>query len=153
PPPNESLQDGGFLVLANPANATASPFGWHDTNGVAGPEFTDTRGNNVDAHLDRNADNVADTTPPRPAGGSTPDFGGYTFNPALAPSTLQNENAAVVNLFFMNNFIHDVHYQYGFTEAAGNFQTNNYGKGGIGADAVQADAQDGSGTDNANFAA
>ncbi|MBX7105218.1 MAG: M36 family metallopeptidase [Gemmataceae bacterium] len=149
--PSESPQDGRSAVITNAANATASPFGWHDTNGVAGAEFTDTRGNNVDAHLDRNADNAADTSPARPDGGSNLNFSGFLFNPALEPTALQNQNAAVVNLFHMNNVLHDVHYQYGFTEAAGNFQTNNYGKGGSGNDAVQADAQDGSGTNNANF--
>src|SRR5262249_44568571 len=51
--PNESPQDGGFSVVTDPQDPVASPFGWHDTNGVAGAEFTDTRGNNVDAHLDR----------------------------------------------------------------------------------------------------
>src|SRR5262249_19055251 len=49
------------------------------------------------------------------------------------------------------NWYHDRLYQLGFTEAAGNFQSNNFGRGGLGNDAVQADAQDGSGTDNANF--
>ncbi len=44
-----------------------------------------------------------------------------------------------------------MHYQYGFTEAAGNFQLNNYGRGGSGNDPVYADDLDGSGTDNANF--
>src|SRR5262249_45037470 len=57
-----------------------------------------------------------------------------------------------VNLFYVNNLLHDVHYHYGFTEAAGNFQFNNYGRGGLGNDAVQADAQDGGGTNNAHFA-
>jgi hypothetical protein len=47
---------------------------------------------------------------------------------------------------------HDTLYRHGFTEAAGNFQVNNFGKGGAGNDPVQAEAQDGSGTDNANFA-
>ncbi|MGH2684919.1 MAG: M36 family metallopeptidase, partial [Actinomycetota bacterium] len=42
--------------------------------------------------------------------------------------------------------------RYGFTEAAGNFQVNNYGRGGEGNDSVRAEAQDGSGTNNANFA-
>ena len=42
-------------------------------------------------------------------------------------------------------------YQYGFDEAAGNFQANNYGRGGSGNDSVLAEAQDGSGTNNANF--
>ena len=39
----------------------------------------------------------------------------------------------------------------GFTETAGNFQQNNFARGGAGNDEVQADAQDGGGTDNANF--
>jgi len=35
---------------------------------------------------------------------------------------------------------------------SGNFQENNFDKGGLGVDAVQANCQDGSGTNNANFA-
>ena len=42
-------------------------------------------------------------------------------------------------------------YVYGFDEAAGNFQENNYGNGGAGSDSVNSEAQDGSGTCNANF--
>jgi hypothetical protein len=57
----------------------------------------------------------------------------------------------VTNLFYWNNIVHDVFYGYGFDEAAGNFQQNNYGKGGVGNDYVRAEAQDGSGTNNANF--
>ena len=147
--PAESPQDGGFTILNNPHDTTASPFGWHDTDGVAGAEFTDTRGNNVDAHLDTNADNVADGT--RPDGGAALNFSGFTFNPAGAPTTAQNQAMAQLNLFYAINYIHDVQYKYGFDEAAGNFQVNNYGNGGLGGDAVQADAQDGSGTNNANF--
>jgi Fungalysin metallopeptidase (M36)/Bacterial Ig-like domain (group 3)/Fungalysin/Thermolysin Propeptide Motif len=155
PIPNESPQDGGFAVQTNPADATASPYGWHDTNGAAGAEFTDTRGNNVDAHLDTNADNVPDADEggaARPDGGSSLDFSGYTFDASQGPGTTQNQNIAQVNLFYVNNIAHDIHYHYGFTEAAGNFQVNNYGNGGSANDAVQADAQDGSGTNNANFA-
>ncbi len=40
------------VLVDNPANALASPFGWHDTNGVAGAEFTTTQGNNVHAYVD-----------------------------------------------------------------------------------------------------
>jgi hypothetical protein len=57
----------------------------------------------------------------------------------------------VANLFYFNNIIHDFSYGLGFTEAAGNFQTNNFGRGGTGNDSVRAEAQDGSGTNNANF--
>src|SRR5207237_743024 len=48
--------------------------------------------------------------------------------------------------------MHDMSYQYGFTEAAGNFQQSNLNRGGKGVDYVIADAQDGSGSSNANFA-
>jgi hypothetical protein len=58
----------------------------------------------------------------------------------------------VQNLFFLNNTIHDILYRHGFDEAAGNFQVDNFGKGGEGDDPVRAEAQDGGGTDNANFA-
>ena len=82
-----------------------------------------------------------------------PGFQRFHVQPDAAPrSAVQNQMAAQVNLFYINNLLHDIHYQYGFTEAAGNFQVNNYGHGGIGNDPVQADAQDGSGTNNANFA-
>ena len=58
----------------------------------------------------------------------------------------------VTNLFYYNNIMHDFSYRLGFTETARNFQTNNYGRGGLGNDSVRAEAQDGSGTNNANFA-
>ncbi|WP_238537822.1 M36 family metallopeptidase [Zavarzinella formosa] len=158
--PNESVQDGGFSLITNPQDPTASPFGWHDTNGVAGAEFTDTEGNNVDAHLDRDGNDSPDAGS-RPSGGASLDFSSYTFNPSLAPSATVNENASVLNMFYANNILHDIHYHYGFTESAGNFQVNNYGKGGTGGDAVQADGQDKAdlpydpndpNIDNANFA-
>jgi hypothetical protein len=38
-----------------------------------------------------------------------------------------------------------------FTEAARNFQQDNFGRGGLGNDFVRAEAQDSSGTNNANF--
>ena len=69
----------------------------------------------------------------------------------LGPEEAQNLEASVVNLFYWNNIVHDVMYYYGFDEVAGNFQENNYGNGGSGSDPVIADAQDGSGTNNANF--
>ena len=145
--PLESPNDGASTLVWNPADALASPFGWHDTNGATGAEYTRTRGNNVHAYTDIDANNAVDT-------GSDPDGGAnlqfnYAFDPTKAPSL--NRPPAVVNLFYWNNIVHDVFYQYGFNEAAGNFQVNNYGRGGAGNDYVQAEAQDGSGTNNANF--
>jgi len=103
--------------------------------------------NNVDAHLDRDANNQPDS--PRLA---TPD-GNFSFPIDLArpPTAENNQKAAQVNLFYWVNRYHDILYTFGFTEAAGNFQSDNFGLGGQGNDAIQADAQDGSGTNNANF--
>ncbi len=142
----ESPSHGSRSIVTDPAVASASPFGWHDTNGASGAEFTTTRGNNVWAQDDTNGNNGTGVAP---NGGSSLNFD-FPLNLNNAPSTFLP--AATTNLFYWNNIMHDVWYQYGFTEAAGNFQENNYGKGGAGSDSVNADAQDGSGTNNANFA-
>ena len=63
-----------------------------------------------------------------------------------------NKERAATKSLYLNNVIHDELYRHGFTEAAGNFQENNFGRGGRGSDSVNAEAQDGGGTDNANFA-
>ena len=76
----------------------------------------------------------------------------YTQNPAQAPTTTANLNAARVNAFYLVNAYHDTLYQYGFTESAFNFQDNNFGKGGAGSDRIRMSVQDTSGTNNANFA-
>jgi extracellular elastinolytic metalloproteinase len=115
---------------------------------------TVTTGNNVDAYLDTDANNqpdpinAADLQNGR-AFSSIQDFT-FPFTPDVDPRT--QRAAAVANLFYFNNIIHDFSYQLGFTESAGNFQTNNFGRGGTGNDPVKAEAQDGSGTNNANFA-
>jgi len=146
PLPAESPNHGGVQIVNDPADAVASPFGWHDTNGVAGAEFTITRGNNVFAKDDISGDNVAGSSPD---GGATLNFNfPYNFN----THPLNMVDATTVNLFYMNNMMHDVWYHYGFDEVSGNFQENNYGNGGVGDDSVDADAQDGSGFNNANFA-
>ena len=145
-PPVDNPLDGGRQMVVNPANSIASPFGWHDTNGIAGSEFTDTRGNNVFAQDDIDASNSGGQ---RPNGGAGLLFD-FPFDETQAPSTYLE--AATTNLFYVNNILHDVHQSYGFTEVAGNFQFLNYSGQGLGNDAVQADAQDGSGTNNANFA-
>lgn len=137
----------GRLLLNDPHLPSASPFGWHDTNGVAGAEYTITRGNNVYAYTDTDDNNVPDP-------GSAPDCGpglycSFALDLTQAPSSYRD--AAVANLFYMNNVIHDVSYVFGFDEPAGNFQVNNFGRGGQGNDAVNAEAQDGNRMNNANF--
>lgn len=142
--PIESPYYGTRTIETLPANATASPFGWHDTDGTPGAEFTTTRGNNVNAYEDGNNPGY------QPNPGASLNFTGYPFSQIYTGAN-QYEDAAITNLFYWNNIIHDLLYQYGFDEAGGNFQENNYGNGGLGSDSVNAEAQDGSGTCNANF--
>ncbi len=46
--------------------AIASPYGWHDTNGAAGAEYTITHGNNAHAYTDTDNNNSPDTRQFRP---------------------------------------------------------------------------------------
>ena len=284
-PPKESPNDGGRTLQTNPADGAASPWGWHDTDGATGAEFTITRGNNVHAYTDHNNNNSPQggisrfvVDPPSSAAGeyahtgaafgpsATPDnFSGaialgddgvdfvndgcepYTVpagsialvyrgqcnftvkvangqaggasavivanNAPGAPITMGGADptitipaimitqadgetiqaglpasgaiqiiepttptepdggpgltfdfgldlndhphdyaeAATTNLFYWCNTAHDLFYLYGFDEASGNFQANNYGRGGTGGDYVRCEAQDGGGINNANF--
>ncbi len=108
---------------------------------------TITTGNNVEAYLDENADDAPDNNngPGLVVGHASAANQNFTF-------TVSSQAAAVTNLFYYNNIMHDFSYNLGFTETARNFQVNNFGRGGTGNDSVRAEAQDGSGTDNANFA-
>ncbi|RZJ73914.1 T9SS-dependent M36 family metallopeptidase [Flavobacterium sp.] len=150
----ESPAHGPRQLISNPEDLTASPWGWHDTNGATGAEFTYTRGNNVFACEDRDGNNG---TGYYPTGGASLLFDFPYGGTNVAASTYLD--AAITNLFYMNNAMHDVWYRYGFNEANGNFQQNNYGRGGVvtfQGDAVQADAQDGAALttpnlNNANF--
>jgi hypothetical protein len=129
------------LVTFTSADDIASPNGW-----IADGD-NETRGNNVDAHLDRNDDNVADL--PRPTGNPSRVF---DFPLDLTTGPANYGEAATVQLFYWNNWMHDVLYEFGFTEAAGNFQTDDFGRAGFGNDAVQADAQDGLGLSDGHHA-
>lgn len=146
PIPVESPNHGNRSLILNPAEANASPFGWHDTDGIDGAEFTITRGNNVWAQEDRAGTNGT---------GYAPDGGEnliFDFPLAFDAPPAIYEDAAITNLFYWNNVMHDVWYQYGFDEDAGNFQETNYSGDGFGGDFVFADAQDGAGINNATFA-
>lgn len=144
--PLEAPEEGARTLVSGVEDTLASPFGWHDTDGVDGAEFTDTRGNNVVAQTDPDGN---DSVGFRPDGGT-----GLTFDFAADFSQPPdfNQAASVTSLFFLTNVCHDIFYRYGFDEAAGNFQTNNYDRGGSGGDAIVADAQDGLISNNASFA-
>ncbi|KAI0688605.1 Fungalysin metallopeptidase-domain-containing protein [Cytidiella melzeri] len=131
----------GQQLLTNPEDLASSPDGWN-SNGTT--TTTDTDGNNVVSFKGA----TTATTQESGAGlvfDFPPDF-------TVAPTTTQNVNAARVNTFYVVNTVHDVSYKYGFTEAAFNFQNNNFGKGGVGNDRVTVSVQDSAGTNNADFA-
>ncbi|MEU8261997.1 M36 family metallopeptidase [Micromonospora sp. NPDC048999] len=145
--PKGDPNDGPRTVVTNPADGTASPYGWHDTDGKPGPEYTITRGNNAYAYTDKDANNQVDP-------GSAPDGGAslsFNFTADMNEHPQTYAQAAVVNQFYWCNMVHDITYRYGFNEASGNFQVNNYGRGGVGGDDVLCEAHDGSGENNANF--
>ncbi|KAI8928736.1 Fungalysin metallopeptidase-domain-containing protein [Entophlyctis helioformis] len=142
---------GDRVKLVNPEHPVASPKGWHTYGNKADSslkEFNTTKGNNVFAQ--ENLDGGFDwKNNYRPSGGKDLIFD-FKANFSQQPSTYLD--ATITNLFYYNNIIHDLFHVYGFNEVAGNFQMDNFNRGGKGNDAVIANAQDGSGTNNANFA-
>ncbi|KAF7335729.1 Extracellular metalloproteinase mep [Mycena venus] len=131
----------GFETLTDPADLDASPKGWHWTGTK---DSTTTAGNNVITYKGTQSSGV-----------TTESSSGLVFNfvqnPAKAPTTAVNLDAARVNNFYLVNTVHDIAYKYGFTEAAFNFQKSNFGNGGEEGDRVTASIQDSAGTDNADF--
>lgn len=130
-----------------------------------------TSGNNVNAGLDRGNPNGVDapttgsgmrifdfaSNPPpgSPAPGDEPLPAGEAITPcpgAPNATTVPVQHAAVTQMFYVANRLHDETYRRGFTEPARNFQVDNFGRGGAGADPVQAEGQDCSGVNNANMA-
>jgi extracellular elastinolytic metalloproteinase len=72
------------------------------------------------------------------------DETGRTFRAASAGDTVsfdppaESDEQKLLNLFFFNSVLHDVFYALGFTERDGNFQRDNFGRGGAGNDRVDA---------------
>lgn len=137
--------EGSRTIIQDPWNLAASPFTWISDGQQ---NYTTTAGNNAVAQ-----DN--------PTGGDEwsnnhrPNSPNLKFEYPYSPSTSNPKSyrdASITQLFYTANKYHDLLYILGFTEEAGNFQQNNNGKGGAGGDFVILNSQDGSGTNNANFA-
>jgi MYXO-CTERM domain-containing protein len=116
-------------------------------NGVADPWLppaaTETNGNNVDAYVDYSAPDGLTAGDFR-ATTTAPGTFDYTYDVTLEPLASTNQSmAATTQLFYVNNWLHDWWYDSGFNEAAGNAQLDNFGRGGVDGDPLQAQAQDG----------
>src|ERR1044071_5013051 len=102
---------------------------------------TTTTGNNVDAFAD-----IA-SPPGFGAGDIRPEVRSgrtlnYRYDLTLEPlANVTQSKAAAVNVFYVTNWLHDWYYDSGFTEATGNAQTDNLGRGGVGGDPLIARAQ------------
>jgi subtilisin-like proprotein convertase family protein len=130
-----------------------------DSQSLSGDPWLDmgvtvTDGNNVEAGLDRDGSNGVDA----PVAESGANEFLHASNPAPGdpapgddPLTPDSQRAGVINLFYWANRFHDLTYDLGFTEAARNFQHNNYGRGGVEGDRISAESQDSIGSNNANF--
>ena len=159
----ESPNHSPRQLISNPENALASPKGWHDTNTLTGTttslKYTYLRGNNAWARADYTNGNPTTHSTTSTSNGYSPTNAALTFDfsyPGTSVAANTYIDAATTNLFYMNNVLHDIWYQYGFNEPNGNFQQTNFVTGGSAADAVWADAQDGATAatptlNNANF--
>ena len=127
-----------------------------NTNGWIADGANTTAGNNVIAGLDRVSPNGIDAA----VTGSGERSFIFNYNPAPGspepgddPLGVDYQKGIVTQLFYTTNRYHDEMYLLGFTEAARNYQAENFARGGTGNDRVLAEAQDFNGTNNANFSA
>lgn len=156
---------GNLSVETEPWDSVASPLGWHTFPTSANPwpathfegsekhgnltTVASTVGNNVLAHEDW-AGRDAFLTNYRPVSKNFTFVYDYGEPDGLAPK--EYIDMVVTQLFYTCNKFHDLTYRLGFNEESGNFQMYNFGKKyGRGGDPVIANAQDGSGFNNANF--
>lgn len=136
------------LVAPQLVTLQNSPFSANDP--WLPPGATETNGNNVDAYTDTNSPDGYNPGDSR-ATVTAPNAFDRVYDVNFEPSYPEQRQASVTQLFFVNNFLHDWYYDAGFDEAAGNAQVSNYGRGGAEGDPLLAEAQDYSGTNNANM--
>jgi len=121
------------IVTDSIVDPLASPFGWHDVDGIAGNEFTDTRGNNVWVSEGAPGGMGFNATGTRANGGADLEFD-FPYNDLFGPTDPENIEAATVQAFYVINVLHDSLNRYGFDEVAGNMQATNYTGNGISGD-------------------
>ena len=173
--PHPTGLNNGFQAAFIPQNDITLQNGPISTNDPwLPPNATQTIGNNVEAWANLFAPPAIppSTTPPADGFEVAPNECGlmaqqkgdfhactssgnaflYTFDPNTDAQANKTQSvASVVNLFYLNNWLHDWYYDAGFKEINGNAQTDNYGRGGLGNDSIRAQAQDVSGFNNANM--
>ncbi|RKP09766.1 Fungalysin metallopeptidase-domain-containing protein [Thamnocephalis sphaerospora] len=135
--------EGERQLLVNPESQLASPSGWVKNDWTAPPT---TRGNNVEVYADSLKESGGVISSPMVEDSLTFD---YALD--VRKSLDENLDAVLTNLFVTLNAMHDLLYGYGFTEIAGNFQSSNYDREGLGDDDVVAVVVSGARYDGADF--
>lgn len=143
------LPDGSYPGVAAPNLVMLDGFnGPHDPWLAA--DATVTTGNNVDAYTDDDAPDGFSAGDVRGAVNGPLTFD-YTYDLDAEPQANTTQKmAALTQLFYVTNWLHDWWYDSGFTESAGNAQLDNYGRGGVAGDPLHAEAQDGAATQRNN---
>ena len=142
------VPDGSVPLAAFPILVEMDGF-----NGPADPWLPATgggvaRGNNVDAYDDFNPPDGFSSGDLRATATSPGVFDRtYDVSEELSASPEQRQ-AALIQMFYVTNWLHDWYYDSGFDEAAGNAQESNLGRGGIAQDPLNAALAEGE-SDNA----
>lgn len=136
--------EGERVVVKDPFDPVTSEFGWHND----GTKTYDTLWGNNGVAQSNWDDSTNYLNLPRPSRTNLDFEYPYSLDESDYKSYI---NASTTQLFYTANMYHDLLYKLGFTEAAGNFETNNNGQGGVANDFVYLNAQDGAGLNNANF--
>ncbi len=123
-----------------------------------------TIGNNVEAGIDRDSTQGIDPNgwafgdPARifvyeynPSPGTPPPGESPTPTPPQPYPPTAFQQGSITNAFYTVNRWHDETYRLGFNEQARNYQTDNFGRGGVGGDSIVVEVQEGIGTNGANF--
>ncbi|MEO5334692.1 MAG: M36 family metallopeptidase [Magnetococcus sp. YQC-5] len=116
-------------------------------------QATTTSGNNVDAKATISISSFQSELKDSRVPISSANTFDYIHSSQLGPFDTHAQGfAAIVQMFYTTNYLHDWFYDVGFDEAAGNGQKNNFGRGGFGGDPLIASLQDDvSSQDNASI--
>ena len=148
--PHPTATPNGYqapLVAPNLVTLQSAPFSRNDPWLADGA--TRTIGNNVEAYADLTDPDGFGPADPNECNVALPIVGDlhacanagntfdYVYDSNLAPAANRTQvMAAVTNLFYLNNYLHDWFYDAGFDEASGNAQLSNYGRGGLASDST-----------------
>ncbi|MDP1826446.1 MAG: M36 family metallopeptidase [Archangium sp.] len=146
------VPDGFAPVAVGPSLVTLDHAGLSTNDPWLPAGATELSGNNARAYADLSAPDGLDGGGDFvvvPSSAATFD---YTYDLAQPATFSPSQRAAsATHAFFVTNWMHDVFYDLGFNETARNGQADNFGRGGLGGDAIKIEVHDFAGRNNASF--